>query len=56
MSFDERRRIYMKKTNSSEYAFIFRPYITLKDGTRIYAWQHGKKAFCFAVPIDKVKE
>ncbi len=26
---------------------IFSPYITLKDGTRIYAKDYGKRAFCF---------
>ncbi len=25
----------------------FSAYITLKDGTRIYARDYGKKAFCF---------
>lgn len=25
--------------------YIFRTYITLKDGTRVYAKQYGKKAF-----------
>ena len=24
---------------------IFRPYITLPDGRRIYAWQYGIRAF-----------
>lgn len=26
---------------------IFTPYITLKNGQRLYARQFGKKAFCF---------
>lgn len=25
--------------------YIFRAYITKKDGTRVYAKEHGKKAF-----------
>lgn len=32
-----------------EYICIFRPYITCKDGTRIYARQYGKKAFRIVV-------
>lgn len=26
---------------------ICRPWITLRNGKRLYAWQVGKKAFCF---------
>lgn len=32
-----------------EYEIICRPYITLKNGVRIYAAQKGLKAFCFPV-------
>lgn len=35
----------MKKNENK--SLIFRPYITLKNGTRLYAKQYGKKAFCF---------
>lgn len=28
---------------------VYATYITLKNGRRIYAWQYGKKAFCFTV-------
>lgn len=28
---------------------VYVAYITLKNGTRIYARQYGKKAFCFLV-------
>ena len=31
------------------YVWICRPFITLKNGTRLYASQCGKKAFCFWV-------
>lgn len=31
------------------YRLIFRPFITLKNGKRIYAWQHGLKVFAFWV-------
>jgi hypothetical protein len=34
---------------------ICRPYITLKDGTVLWAKNFGKKAFCFPVP-DKQDE
>lgn len=27
------------------YRLIFRPYITLRNGRRLYAWQVGLKAF-----------
>ncbi len=30
--------------------WICRPYITVR-GRRIYAYQHGKKAFCFLVDV-----
>lgn len=36
-----------KKISSEQY--VFRPYITLKNGRRIYAWQYGLKAF--PIPI-----
>lgn len=35
----------MKK--ETEYDLVYTPYITLKDGRRIFARQYGKKAFCF---------
>lgn len=35
------------------YTVICRPYITVK-GKRIYAWQKGKKAFCFPVPTASI--
>ena len=34
----------MNKSNKKGY-YIFRAYFTLKDGTRIYARNYGKKAF-----------
>jgi hypothetical protein len=27
------------------YTLIFRPFITLKNGRKLWAWQCGKKAF-----------
>ncbi|MCR4621711.1 MAG: hypothetical protein K5663_06475 [Clostridiales bacterium] len=42
----------MEKEKSSDYIYIFRAFITLKDGTRLYARQHGKKAFRIAVPVE----
>ena len=34
-------------TKSNEVELVFTPYITLKNGRRLYARQFGKKAFCF---------
>ena len=31
--------------------YIFRPFITLKNGRRIYAWQYGLKAF--RIPVNE---
>ena len=36
-----------------EYDLVFSPYITLKNGRRIYARQYGKKAFCFRRKREK---
>lgn len=36
---------HMKKNDDDEYELIFRPYITLKNGTVLWARQVGKKAF-----------
>ncbi len=30
-----------------DFIIICRPWITLRNGKRLYAWQVGKKAFCF---------
>jgi hypothetical protein len=35
----------MTSPKKEEAEVIYRPYITLKDGRRIYAAQFGKKAF-----------
>ena len=35
----------MKK--ETDYEVVYTPYITLKNGRRIYARHYGKKAFCF---------
>ncbi len=45
----------MNETQSVDYVYIFRAYITLKDGTRIYARQRGKRAFRIAVPVEHKK-
>lgn len=29
------------------YVWVCRPYITLRNGRRIYAHWYGKRAFCF---------
>ena len=35
------------------FRLVFTAYITLKNGTRLYAKQKGLKAFPLLVPIDK---
>lgn len=35
------------------YVLIFRPYITLKNGKRLYASQVGKRAFPLVVPAAR---
>ncbi len=35
------------------YQLVFRPWITLKNGTRLYAAQVGKRAFPLIVPVTK---
>lgn len=39
--------------NAEKSDVIFSPYITLKNGRRIYARQYGKKAFCFPRRTDE---
>ncbi len=38
---------------SEKSSVIFTPYITLKNGKRIYASQYGLKAFCFEDKREK---
>ena len=35
------------------YQLVFRPWITLKNGTKLYARQIGKRAFQLVVPVNK---
>lgn len=39
-----------RKLPDEDYVIICRPYITLRNGVRLYAKSVGKKAFCFSVP------
>ena len=39
-----------EKRNNKAIDYIYTPYITKKDGTRIYVSQYGKKAF--RIPKD----
>lgn len=43
----------MDNDKSTDFVYIFRAFITLKDGTRLYARQRGKKAFRIAVPVER---
>ena len=36
--------------------WVFTAYITQKDGTRVYAKDHGKRCFCFWVDNNKNKK
>jgi hypothetical protein len=50
----EVRQMSLKKlTVPRGYVLIFRPYITRKDGSRLYAASIGKRAFPLLVPIAK---
>ncbi len=42
----------MEKDKTFGFVYIFCAFITLKDGTRLYARQRGKKAFRIAVPVE----
>ena len=35
------------------YQLVFRPWITLKNGTKLYARQIGKRACPLVVPVNK---
>jgi len=35
------------------YRLVFRPWITLRNGTRLFARQIGKRAFPLVVPVSK---
>lgn len=39
--------------SNSSVVYIFRPYITLRDGMRLYAKSKGLKAFPIPVHADK---
>lgn len=53
---DENARNPEEQTQGQvEYRTIFRPYITLKNGKRLYAWQKGLKAFPLRVRVDAKK-
>ena len=43
----------MDKGKSSGFVYIYRAFITLRDGTRLYARQRGKRAFRIAVPVEQ---
>jgi hypothetical protein len=45
--------VFMSEKDSTEGAHIIcRPFITLKNGKKIFAAHHGLKAFCFEVKDD----
>ena len=40
-------------TEHDGYILIFRPFITLRNGRRLYAYEVGKRAFAFWVPAER---
>ncbi|MCE9548103.1 MAG: hypothetical protein K8T25_21730 [Planctomycetia bacterium] len=44
-----------KKDPGEGEMVIFRPFITLKNGKRLYAWQKGLKAFRLVVKSKRKK-
>ena len=45
-----RKKEPLLANDKTEYVLVFRPYITLRNGRRIYARERGKRAFAFWVP------
>ena len=44
------------KKNNKNMIVIYRPFMTLKNGKRIYASSYGKKAFRIEIPVDKFRQ
>ncbi len=44
------------KNRNKNMIVIFRPYMDLKNGKRIYAKDYGKKAFRIEVPVNKKRK
>ena len=42
-----RKQMDLFPSDKDDLIMICRPWITLRNGKRLYAWQVGKKAFCF---------
>lgn len=42
-----RKQMDLFPNDTDDCVIICRPWITLRNGKRLYAWQVGKKAFCF---------
>ncbi|MFA5128583.1 MAG: hypothetical protein WC445_01300 [Patescibacteria group bacterium] len=45
--------MFKRRITNTSMAMICRPWITLRNGVRIYAKDHGKRAFCFYVDAKK---
>ena len=43
----------MDKCKFSDYVYIIRAFIALKDGTHLYARQRGKRGSRIAVPVER---
>ena len=47
------RATRMANPKKSKRVLICRPYITTRNGKRIYAAEHGLRAFCFYVDAEE---
>ena len=43
----------MSSSRNESVEYIYTAFITLKNGTRVYASQYGLKAFCIPVKCSK---
>lgn len=49
-------RVLYKKAEEIDNMLICRPFITLKNGRRLYAHEKGLEAFCFRVTPEQHQE
>jgi hypothetical protein len=47
------KQIPVKLAVPKGFSLVFRPWITLKNGKRLYAYQVGKRAFPLLIPNAK---
>lgn len=54
IDFQEKNENYKPKSNKKNHDYIFRPYITTKDGKRIFAKDYGHKAW--KIPVFELNK